>query len=163
MLFVLCFGVSMTFASNHSFLFHVPPLSFSLLHSRPPPPPQNATSVSERFVNYGGLFVGNISAEVFGDYGVGPNHTLPTAGTARHSGGLSVFHFLRVRTFLELDEAAHASADTQALVADSAALARLEGLEAHARSAERRLAAVAVASKAEAEAGGSSEPAHKVE
>ncbi len=50
---------------------------------------QNATSVSERFINYGGLFVGNISAEVFGDYGVGPNHTLPTAGTARHSGGLS--------------------------------------------------------------------------
>ena len=125
--------------------------------------PQNATSVSERFINYGGLFVGNISAEVFGDYGVGPNHTLPTAGTARHSGGLSVFHFLRVRTFLELDEAAHASADTQALVADSAALARLEGLEAHARSAERRLAAVAVASKAVDEAGGSSEPAHKVE
>lgn len=146
--------VSVVFASSHSDLF------LSFLHS-PPLLPQNATSVSERFVNYGGLFVGNISAEVFGDYGVGPNHTLPTAGTARHSGGLSVFHFLRVRTFLELDEAAHASADTQALVADSAALARLEGLEAHARSAERRLAAVA--SKVEAEAGGSSAPAHKVD
>ena len=84
---------------------------------------------------YGGLFVGHQAAEVLGDYGAGPNHVLPTAGTARWSTGLSVFHFLKTRTFIEVVDS-HA---VQGLVADSAALARLEGLEAHAQSAERRL------------------------
>jgi len=81
--------------------------------------------------HYGALFVGHASAEVLGDYGAGPNHVLPTGGTARHTGGLSVFTFLLVRTWLALD-------DARALAADAAALARLEGLEAHARAAERR-------------------------
>ena len=49
--------------------------------------------------HYGGLFIGPRSAEVFGDYCAGPNHVLPTAGTARFSGGLSVFTFLRIRTW----------------------------------------------------------------
>ena len=40
------------------------------------------------------MFVGQHSAEVFGDYGAGPNHVLPTSGTARYTGGLSVFTFL---------------------------------------------------------------------
>ena len=84
--------------------------------------------------HYGGLFVGERSAEVFGDYGVGPNHTLPTGGTARHVAGLSVFTFLRVQTWLEIDP-------DESLVRDTAALARLEGLEAHARAAEARAAA----------------------
>jgi phosphoribosyl-ATP pyrophosphohydrolase/phosphoribosyl-AMP cyclohydrolase/histidinol dehydrogenase len=53
----------------------------------------------------GALFIGLGSAEVFGDYGAGPNHTLPTAGRARSSGGLSVFDFLRIRTWLALDGA----------------------------------------------------------
>ncbi|NNC93349.1 MAG: histidinol dehydrogenase [Acidimicrobiia bacterium] len=82
--------------------------------------------------HYGAVFVGEGSAEVFGDYGVGPNHVLPTGGTARFSGGLSVFTFLRVRTWLQIEP----SAD---LIADAAGLARLEGLEGHARAAERRL------------------------
>ncbi|MEE9382539.1 MAG: histidinol dehydrogenase [Nannocystaceae bacterium] len=80
---------------------------------------------------YGGLFIGAASAEVFGDYGVGPNHVLPTAGTGRHRGGLSVFDFLSVRTWLAMDL-------PQAFAPDTARLARLEGLEAHARSAEMR-------------------------
>lgn len=82
--------------------------------------------------HYGALFIGASSAEVFGDYGAGPNHVLPTGGTARFSGGLSVLDFLRVRTWMRIDRAA------AALVRDSAALARIEGLEAHARAAERR-------------------------
>lgn len=49
--------------------------------------------------HYGGLFVGRYAAEVLGDYGVGPNHVLPTAGTARYTGGLSVHTFLRIRTW----------------------------------------------------------------
>jgi histidinol dehydrogenase len=53
-----------------------------------------ADAVVPRLKNYGGLFVGAGTAEVFGDYGAGPNHVLPTSGTARYPGGLSVFTFL---------------------------------------------------------------------
>jgi phosphoribosyl-ATP pyrophosphohydrolase/phosphoribosyl-AMP cyclohydrolase/histidinol dehydrogenase len=84
--------------------------------------------------HYGGLFVGEGAAEVLGDYGAGPNHTLPTGGTARSFAGLSVFNFLRVRTWMRVDDAAA----SQGLVSDSIALAGMEGLEAHAASAARR-------------------------
>lgn len=83
--------------------------------------------------NAGAVFVGHTSAEALGDYGAGPNHTLPTSGRSRSSGGLSVFDFVRIRTWLELD-----SADP-GLIRDTAVLARAEGLEAHARSALCRL------------------------
>jgi phosphoribosyl-ATP pyrophosphohydrolase/phosphoribosyl-AMP cyclohydrolase/histidinol dehydrogenase len=92
----------------------------------------DADAVAPRLGHYGGLFIGSASAEVFGDYGAGPNHVLPTGGTARSCGGLSVLTFLRVRTWLRLD------AVSPDLRHDSTALARLEGLEAHARAAERR-------------------------
>jgi len=81
--------------------------------------------------HYGALFIGGRAAEVFGDYGAGPNHVLPTGGGARFTGGLSVLDFLRVRTWLEVQEPGE-------LARDAAALARLEGLEGHARSAEAR-------------------------
>lgn len=90
--------------------------------------------VAVRLAHYGALFVGPRSAEVIGDYGAGPNHVLPTGRTARFSGGLSVFDFLRVRTWLELDDVPGA----RELARDAASLARLEGLEAHARAADRR-------------------------
>lgn len=90
--------------------------------------------VAPRLQHYGGLFIGSHAAEVLGDYGAGPNHVLPTGGTARYSGGLSVFDFLRVRTWLEVT----AVDEAQGLVEDAVALARHEGLEAHARSALRR-------------------------
>jgi len=93
---------------------------------------RDAEALQPRLRHYGGLFVGHGAAEVLGDYGAGPNHVLPTGGTARQTGGLSVFTFLRVRTWLRM----HAPAE---LARDAAALARLEGLEGHARSAERRL------------------------
>ncbi len=85
--------------------------------------------------HYGALFVGPHSAEVLGDYGAGPNHVLPTAGSSRHSGGLSVLTFLRMRTWMQVEDPA-AAAD---LFADAASFGRLEGLEGHARSAESRL------------------------
>lgn len=91
-------------------------------------------AVAPRLQHYGGLFIGAHAAEVLGDYGAGPNHVLPTGGTARYSGGLSVFDFLRVRTWLEVT----AVDEAQVLVDDAVALARHEGLEAHARSALRR-------------------------
>jgi phosphoribosyl-ATP pyrophosphohydrolase/phosphoribosyl-AMP cyclohydrolase/histidinol dehydrogenase len=95
---------------------------------------RDARAVAEKLSHYGAVFIGSRSAEIFGDYGVGPNHVLPTAGTARFSAGLSVFHFLRIRTWLEMN-----APDLAAAVRDAATLARLEGLEAHARAAEQRL------------------------
>jgi histidinol dehydrogenase len=65
----------------------------------------DAAGVAKRCQHYGGLFVGAVAAEVLGDYGCGPNHVLPTGGTARFSGGLSVFNFLRVRTWMRIDDA----------------------------------------------------------
>ena len=83
--------------------------------------------------SYGSLFVGSGSAEVFADYGVGPNHVLPTGGGARFQSGLSVLTFLRSPTWSRLD-------DPGVLVDDTVHLARLEGLEAHARAAQLRSA-----------------------
>ena len=91
----------------------------------------DAREVARKIRHAGGVFIGSRSAEVMGDYGVGPNHTLPTGRTARARGGLSVLDFLRVRTWLDLE-------DASAVLDDTVMLARIEGLEAHARSAERR-------------------------
>ncbi len=92
------------------------------------------SEVRPLLTHYGALFLGAASGEVLGDYGAGPNHVLPTGGTARFSAGLSVLHFLRVRTWLELEDGRSA----RAIVDDAVELARIEGLEAHARAAERR-------------------------
>ena len=87
-----------------------------------------------RLNHYGTLFLGGGAAEVFGDYGVGPNHVLPTGGTARFSAGLSVLTFLRMRTWMSSD-----TGPENDVIRDTAALARLEGLEGHARAAEMRV------------------------
>lgn len=85
--------------------------------------------------HYGGAFVGEGSAEVFGDYGAGPNHVLPTGGTARYTGGLSVLTFIRVRTWIRMD----ALSESSNVLMDTIALANEEGLAGHARSAEARI------------------------
>jgi histidinol dehydrogenase len=95
---------------------------------------RNAQDVAKACTNYGGLFIGSHAAEVLGDYGAGPNHTLPTGGTGRYTGGLSVFNFLRIRTYMRIDDAAQC----QDMVDDTIVMARLEGLEGHARAAETR-------------------------
>lgn len=94
----------------------------------------DAWATAPKLRHYGGLFVGGHAAEVLGDYGAGPNHVLPTGRTARYVGGLSVMTFLRVRTWMEITSREAA----RELVDDAAALARHEGLEAHARAADRR-------------------------
>lgn len=91
--------------------------------------------LSERFTNYGCLFIGSGSAEVIGDYGAGPNHTLPTSGAARSFGGLSVFSFLRIRTRLTIDNEQKAAV----LYRDAAQMAEMEGLFGHAAAARCRL------------------------
>lgn len=96
---------------------------------------ENPDDVVGALEHFGGLFIGAGTAEVFGDYGAGPNHTLPTGGTARSAGGLSVFDFLRIRTWMRVDDAGAAAE----LAQDAADLGRMEGLEGHARSAEWRL------------------------
>ncbi len=88
---------------------------------------------ADRVRHAGALFLGPKSAEVLGDYGAGPNHVLPTSRGARSRAGLSVFTFLRIRTWMELSDPAE-------VARDAAALARLEGLEAHARAADLRAA-----------------------
>ena len=94
----------------------------------------NVTDAVTRFLHYGALFIGKDSAETLGDYGAGPNHVLPTGRTSRFTGGLSVLTFLRVRTWLRIDHPDRA----HELYDDAAWLGRVEGLEGHARSSERR-------------------------
>ena len=83
--------------------------------------------------NAGSIFLGRSTPEALGDYLAGPNHTLPTSGTARFSSPLSVDDFVKKSSFL------YYSKDALALAADRIAdFARREGLEAHARSALSR-------------------------
>jgi len=81
----------------------------------------------------GAVFLGPSSTEAAGDYASGPNHVLPTSGAARQRGGLSAADFVKVIAVQELTPAGLAR-----LTPSIAALARAEGLEAHARSAEIR-------------------------
>ncbi|WP_371802308.1 histidinol dehydrogenase [Candidatus Lokiarchaeum ossiferum] len=80
--------------------------------------------------NYGSLFVGSNSAEVFGDYCAGTNHVLPTNGAARYSGGLSVKDFLKILTYQQIK-----SPIDQNFVQIASELANLEGLDAHRKAA----------------------------
>lgn len=81
----------------------------------------------------GGLFIGEHSAEVMADYVAGPSHVMPTGGTARYASALSVRTFLRFTPVLQFDDKMFVE-----LARDAEVLARLEGLEGHARAAEFR-------------------------
>lgn len=84
--------------------------------------------------NAGGLFLGEHSFEVLGDYVAGPSHTMPTGGTARFASPLNVFDFVRINSIIALD------APTAGRLSPIAArLARAEGLTAHAAAAQIRL------------------------
>ncbi|MDR2194789.1 MAG: histidinol dehydrogenase [Treponema sp.] len=88
-----------------------------------------------RLKNYGALFIGEKAAEVLGDYSAGTNHTLPTSGSARFSGGLSVRHFLKTVTTLRCSE----GAGYAPVVKAAEIIARAEGLIGHSESAKLRL------------------------
>jgi sulfopropanediol 3-dehydrogenase len=84
---------------------------------------------------YGSLFLGEETTVAFGDKASGPNHVLPTRGAARYSGGLSVHKFIKTVTWQRMTrEANHAIGPV------TARISRLEGMEAHARTADDRLA-----------------------
>ncbi len=82
----------------------------------------------------GGVFLGESSPEVLGDYTAGPSHVMPTGGSARFASPLSVLDFLKVTSVIALSQE-----DLARLGPYAAELARAEGLTAHARSIERRL------------------------
>ncbi|MBM7066738.1 histidinol dehydrogenase [Actibacterium sp. 188UL27-1] len=87
-----------------------------------------------RLRSYGSLFLGEETTVAMGDKASGPNHVLPTSGSARYTGGLSVHKFLKTVTWQR------ATAEGMRPVAEATArLSRLEGMEAHARSADIRL------------------------
>ncbi len=87
-----------------------------------------------RVRNAGAVFLGSHTPEVIGDYVGGPNHVLPTAGSARFSSGLSVFDFIKRTSLLKLGPE-----QLRALGDAAITLAKAEGLGAHARSVSIRL------------------------
>lgn len=82
----------------------------------------------------GAIFLGSYTSESLGDYCAGPNHVLPTSGTARFSSPLGVYDFQKRSSLIEVTEAG-----AQTLGAIASVLAHGEGLQAHARAAEMRL------------------------
>jgi histidinol dehydrogenase len=82
----------------------------------------------------GAIFLGHLSTEPFGDYMAGPNHVLPTGGTARFSSPLGVYDFLKRTSVIEASPQAIAKLGPQIVC-----LAQMEGLEAHARAVQYRL------------------------
>jgi histidinol dehydrogenase len=85
----------------------------------------------------GAIFLGAYTSESLGDYCAGPNHVLPTSGTARFSSPLGVYDFQKRSSLIEVSQAG-----AQPLGAIAAELAYGEGLQAHARAAELRLSTV---------------------
>ncbi len=95
---------------------------------------ENADDLIGRVKHAGAIFVGKYSAEVLGDYCAGPNHVLPTSGTARFSSPLGVYDFQKRSSVIQISEqGANQMAKT------AAALAHSEGLTAHEQSARYRL------------------------
>jgi histidinol dehydrogenase len=94
----------------------------------------NALEVARRVRHAGAIFLGRYTAEAIGDYCAGPNHVLPTAGTARFSSPLGVYDFQKRSSLIQCSAAGASELGRTASV-----LARGEGLTAHARSAEYRI------------------------
>ena len=95
---------------------------------------ENAMEVLGKIHHAGAIFVGRYSSEPVGDYFAGPNHVLPTNGTARFSSPLNVDDFQKKSSVIIYSE--KALKDNAAKIAE---FARMEGLEAHARAVEARL------------------------
>jgi histidinol dehydrogenase len=92
-------------------------------------------SIARRVVNAGAVFVGDWTAQVAGDYAIGSNHVLPTAGAARFRGGLNAADFVKLISVQRLTKRG-----LKSLAKTITTLARSEGLEQHARSIEIRRA-----------------------
>lgn len=93
-------------------------------------------ALARRVWNAGAVFVGTWTAQVAGDYAIGSNHVLPTAGAARYRGGLNAADFVKLVSVQRMTEKGLGR-----IAKTITTLARAEGLEAHARSIEVRLRA----------------------
>jgi histidinol dehydrogenase len=91
-------------------------------------------ALADRVRHAGAIFLGRLTPEAIGDYVAGSNHVLPTSRAARFSSGLSIYDFIKRTSIVRCDERSFA-----VLGPHTVALARAEGLPAHARSAEIRL------------------------
>ncbi len=91
-------------------------------------------ALADRIHNAGGLFLGERSFEVLGDYVAGPSHVMPTGGTARFASPLNVLDFIKITSIIALDDVT-----CRALCEPAAEIARAETLSAHAASARIRL------------------------
>ncbi len=96
---------------------------------------ENAEKYIDALNNAGCIFVGENSGEVLGDYDAGPSHALPTGGTARFSSPLNITDFIKYMNVLEIKD----KALCRKLWGAAATIARVEGLEGHARAADKRL------------------------
>jgi histidinol dehydrogenase len=90
-------------------------------------------AIASQIVNAGAIFVGAWTAQVGGDYAIGSNHVLPTAGAARFRGGLNAADFVKLVSVQRVSERG-----LKTIGKTITTLARAEGLEAHARSIEVR-------------------------
>jgi len=88
----------------------------------------------DRLTCYGSLFLGEETTVAFGDKASGTNHVLPTSGAANYTGGLSVHKYLKIVTWQESTREG-----SKAVAEATARIARLEGMEGHARTADIRL------------------------
>lgn len=95
---------------------------------------EDPVALSEKITHAGAIFMGRYTAEALGDYCAGPNHVLPTSGTARFSSPLGVYDFQKRSSILHFSPEGASELGKVASV-----LARGEGLTAHARSAEYRI------------------------
>jgi histidinol dehydrogenase len=94
---------------------------------------QDAEAALEEIYSAGAVFMGHFTPEPVGDYWAGSNHILPTAGAARYASALSARDFVRFTSVIEFDKGTLAKEGNAV-----ARFARLEGLEAHARSVDIR-------------------------
>jgi histidinol dehydrogenase len=92
-----------------------------------------AAKISDLINNAGGIFIGERSFEVLGDYIAGPSHVMPTNGSARFSSPLNVLDFVKFISIIDLDEVTSAQLSPVA-----ARIARSESLTAHAQAARIR-------------------------
>tara|TARA_B100001057_G_scaffold6691_1_gene6092 strand:- start:4608 stop:5897 length:1290 start_codon:yes stop_codon:yes gene_type:complete len=94
---------------------------------------KNANTIAKGITNAGAIFIGENSPEVFGDYCAGPNHVLPTNGTAKYASPLGVYDFLKRTSIMKISKK-HA----EELSSIASSLADCEGLHAHSLSAKFR-------------------------
>jgi histidinol dehydrogenase len=95
---------------------------------------ENAAAYVKKVRNAGCLFVGENSIEALVDYVAGPSHVLPTEGTARFGSGLNILDFVKIISLVKTG-----AADIKKLGKAASIIAKAEGLDAHARAAEKRL------------------------